>query len=123
MQDKGKTIFAALYALAVTVLPFFDGGARPSVAEWVSIAIAVVTVFAVYIAPMIPQAPGVKSALAALLAALQVLVVVITDGVNGNDVLLIAAAVAGALGIALAPATSANGVHVGWGRDSYDLAA
>lgn len=115
MADKGKAIFAALYAIAVVAVPFFDGAGRePSPAEGVQIAIAVVTAIGVYITPLIPGARWTKTAVAVVLAALQVLVTVIVDGVSGNDVLMIAFAVAGALGIAVAPARSTNGTRVGW---------
>lgn len=126
MTEKGKAVVAWLYAIAVVVVPFIDGGGRePSPAEGVQIAIAVVTAFAVHIAPIIPQAPWVKSAVGAVLAGLQVLVTVIVDGVQGNDVLMIVFAIASALGIVLAPAQSANGAAVGWGSDrlKYALAA
>lgn len=119
MADKGKAIFAALYAIAVTAVPFFEGSGRePSPAEGVQIAIAVVTAFGVYITPLIRGAAWTKTAVAVALAALQVLVTVIVDGVSGNDVLMIAFAIAGALGIAVSPAASDNGVAVGWGRDT-----
>ena len=58
-----------------------------------------------------------------LVVALQVLVTVITGGLSGNDVLRLVFAVAGALGIGIAPATSDNGLSVPVGRDSYQLAA
>lgn len=123
MTEKGKAIIAWIYAIAVAVVPFLDGhGREPSPAEGVQIAIAVVTAFAVHMAPIISQATWIKSAIGALLAGLQILVTVIVDGVQGNDILMIAFAVASALGIVLAPAKSANGTAVGWGSD-YELAA
>lgn len=126
MTDKGKAVVAWLYAIAVVVVPFFEGSGRePSPAEGVQIAIAVVTAFAVHIAPIIPNATWIKTAVGAILAGLQILVSVIVDGVSGNDVLMIVFAVASALGIYLAPAKSDNGVAVGWGSDKqlYGLAA
>ena len=122
MIKSGKAIIAWLYAVAVIAVPLLSGNHTPSPAEWVQIAIAAVTGLGVYITPLIPQAAWAKSAIGAILAGLQVLVTVIDGGVSGNDVLMIAFAVAGALGIVLAPATSANGVRVGWGSD-YALAA
>jgi hypothetical protein len=126
MADKGKAVIAWLYAIAVIVVPFFEGSGRePSPAEGVQIAIAVVTAFGVHIAPIIPGATWIKTAIGAILAGLQILVSVIVDGVSGNDVLMIVFAVASALGIYLAPAKSSNGVAVGWGSDKqlYGLAA
>jgi hypothetical protein len=123
MSDKGKAVFAALYAIAAAVIVVLDNaGGKPTPADWVNVSIAVATAVTVYIAPIIPQAPSVKSAIGVLLAALQVLVTVIDGGVTGSEALLIAAAVAGALGIAVAPATSSNGTHVGWGGDAYTRA-
>lgn len=123
MTNAGKSIIAFLYAVAVVVIPFIDGGGAPDSGQWVSIAIAAVTAAGVYLTPLIPQAPWAKTAVGALLAGLQVLVTVIDGGVNGSDVLLIVVAVATALGIQLAPAKSANGVAVPWGPDAYALAA
>lgn len=118
MNTAGKSIIAFLYALAVTIIPFVDGGRRPSSAEWVSIAIAAASAVSVYLTPLIPQAAWAKTAVGAVLAGLQVLVTVIDGGVNGSDVLLIVVAIAAAVGIQLAPATSVNGVSVPWGSDS-----
>lgn len=115
----GKTIFAALYALAVILVPVFDGshGAAPTATEWVQIIIAIVTVGSTYFVPLVQGHTWIKSGTAAMLVALQVLATVIDNGVNGSDVLMIAFAVAGALGITLAPAESDTGVAVGWGSD------
>lgn len=118
MNTAGKSIIAFLYALAVVLIPFIDGRHTPTPTEWVQIAIAAATAVSVYLAPLIPQAPWAKTAVGATLAGLQVLVALIGDGVNGNDLLLIIVAVAGACGIALAPAQSTNGVRVPWGADA-----
>lgn len=117
MSNAGKSIVAFLYALAVTIIPFVDGGHRPSPAEWVSIVIAAVTAVSVYLTPLIPQAPWAKTAVGAVLAGAQVLITVIDGGVTGSDALLIVVAVAAAVGIQLAPAQSTNGVAVPWGSD------
>lgn len=117
MHNLGKAVFAFLYAAAAVALPFFDAGGRPDAEGWVQIAIGAVTAFAVYLAPVIPEAPWTKTLIGVSLAGLQVLATIVLGGVNGAELLLIAAAVGGALGIAVAPATSANGVHVGWGTD------
>lgn len=122
MTTAGKSIIAFLYALAVVIIPFLDGGHAPTATEYVQIAIAATTAAGVYLAPIIPQAPWTKSAVGALLAGLQILVTVIDNGVNGADVLMIVTAVAGALGIYLAPAVSTNRAAVTWGRDAYALA-
>lgn len=121
MQTMGKAIIAALYAAAVVAVPLFEGNHVPSPAEWVQIVIAVLTAVTVYVVPIVRGAAWVKTTVGVLLAAAQVLVTVINDGLSGNDVLVIVFAVAGALGIALAPADSTgtpNGTRVGWGSDT-----
>ncbi len=123
MNDKGKAIFSALYAVAAVAVPLFSTGGHPGAEGWVQIGIAVATAASTYIIPIIPEAPWAKTAVTVLLAALQVLTTAVIGGIDGNDVLLIVFAIGGALGVALAPATSANGVHVGWGKDAYALAA
>lgn len=123
----GKTIFAALYALAVIAVPFFDRGfdQPPTPTEWVQIVIAILGVITVYFVPLVKGHTWIKSGVGAATAGAQVLVTLIDNGVNGNDALMIAFAVAGALGITLAPAESDTGVAVGWGSDlqkNYALA-
>jgi hypothetical protein len=118
MSTAGKSIIAFLYALAVVIIPFVDGGHAPTSTEYVQIAIAAATALGVYITPIIPQAAWAKTAIGAVLAGLQVLVTVIDGGVSGNDVLLIVVAVAAAVGIQLAPAASTNGGAVPWGSDT-----
>lgn len=118
MQNAGKAIIAFLYAVAVVAVPVFSGDHVPSATEWVQIFIAVATWAGVYLAPLVPGATWVKSAIGAVLAGLQVLVTIVDNGVDGNDVLLIVFAIAGALGIVLAPASSPNGAAVGWGGDA-----
>jgi hypothetical protein len=128
MQSMGKAIIAALYAAAVIAVPLFEGNHVPSPAEWVQIVIALLTAVTVYVVPLVKGAAWVKTAVGALLAVAQVLVTVINDGINGNDGLMIVFALAGALGIYLAPADSTavrSGTRVGWGtdREQYELAA
>lgn len=119
MQDKGKAIFAFLYMIAAVLVPFFDGRNGPPDGEgWVQIAIGVVTAFSVYMAPVIPEARWTKTLIGVALAGLQVLATSVLGGITGAEALLVAAAIASALGITIAPATSDNGVHVGWGSDS-----
>lgn len=116
---KIKSFVAALYAVAVVAVPLLSGDHVPSPAQWVQIVIAALTAVLVYLVPLVPTAPWLKSAVGALLAGAQVLVTVIDNGVTGNDYLVIAFAVAGALGIVLAPATSpATDTAVGWGSDA-----
>lgn len=125
--NRAKAWAAAAYFVAVAVaqgvVPFLDKGTHPSAVEWVQIAIAGTFAIGVHMVPLAEGHPGVKTGVAVLLAALQVLVTVIAGGLSGNDVLMIVFAVAGVLGVGIAPATSDNGLSVPAGRDSYSLAA
>lgn len=105
-QTYGKAIVAAIYAVAVVAVPLFSGDNHVDPSEGVAIAIAVCTAILTYLAPLAPGARWVKTAVGAVLAGLQVLTTVIVGGVDGNDWLLIAFAVASFLGIAVAPAVS-----------------
>lgn len=111
----GKSITAAIYAVAVVAVPFVSGDHHVDPSEGVAIAIAACTAVLTYLAPLAPGAPWIKTAVGAILAGLQVLATAIVGGgINGNDWLLVAAAVAGALGIAVTPAMSTiNGVRAG----------
>jgi hypothetical protein len=105
-QTYGKSIVAAIYAVAVVAVPLFSGDGHVDPSEGVAIAIAVCTAVLTYLAPLAAGARWVKTAVGAVLAGLQVLTTVIVGGVDGNDWLLIAFAVASFLGIAVAPAMS-----------------
>ena len=119
MQVYGKSIFAALYAIAVVAVPLFSGDKHIDPSEGVAIGIAICTAALTYLVPLAPSAPWTKMAIGAVLAGLQVATTVIVGGVDSNDVLLIAFAVLSALGITLAPAESPKAATaVGWGSDS-----
>ncbi|MEU7904098.1 hypothetical protein [Actinoplanes sp. NPDC049118] len=119
MQVYGKSIVAALYAVAVVAVPQLSGDGRVDPSEAVAIGIAVCTALLTYIVPLVPSAPWVKTAIGAVLAGLQVATTIIVGGVDSNDALLIAFAVLSFLGIAVAPAESPRtAVAVGWGSDS-----
>ena len=102
----GKSIWAFIYAVAVVAVPLVSGDRHVSGPEAVAIAIAAFTAALTWLVPLVPSAPWTKTAIGAALAGLQVLATVLDGGVSGSDWLLIAAAVTGALGIAVAPATS-----------------
>jgi hypothetical protein len=104
-QTYGKSIVAAVYAVAIVAIPLFSGDQRIDPAEGVTIATAS-TALLTYLVPLVPTATWTKTAVGAVLAGLGVLSTVIGDGVDANDLLLIAASVLGALGITLAPAIS-----------------
>lgn len=119
MQVYGKSIIAALYAVAVVAVPLFSGDHHINPSEGIAIGVAVCTAALTYLVPLAPSAPWTKTAVGAVLAGLQVAATVIVGGVDGNDMLLIAFAVLSVLGIQLAPAESPKtGTAVGWGSDA-----
>lgn len=105
-QVYGKAITAALYAIAVVAVPLASGDHHVDPDEGVAIAIAACTAILTYLAPLAPGARWIKTAVGAVLAGLQVAATVIIGGIDGNDWILITAAVLGALGITFAPAIS-----------------
>lgn len=111
----GKPIVSAvvLAALAVYVAVGADshGGTRVVDIEWVAIWFALTQGVATYVVPLAPQYPWAKTAVAAILAGLEVLAVVILGGLDVQELFLIGFAVASALGVAVAPAVSNNGVR------------
>jgi hypothetical protein len=119
MQVYGKSIVAALYAVAVVAVAQLSGDHHVDASEGVAIGIALCTALLTYIVPLVPSAPWTKTAIGAILAGLQVATTVIVGGVDSNDWLLIAFAVASALGIQLAPAVSPRtATAVGFGSDA-----
>lgn len=119
MQTYGKSIVAFLYAVAVVGVPLFSGDNHIDPSEGVAIAIAICTAALTFLVPLVPSAPWTKTAIGAVLAGLQIAATVIIGGIDGNDMLLIGAAVIGALGITIAPAYSPKAATaVDWGSDS-----
>lgn len=102
----GKAIAAFLYAVATVAVPLWSGDHHIDPSEGTAIAIAVCTNGLVWLVPLAPGARWTKSAIGAALGGLQIVTVVIVGGIDSNDLVLIAAAVLGALGIAAAPAVS-----------------
>jgi uncharacterized membrane protein len=118
LQTYGKSLVAFFYAVAVVAVPFASGDHHVDPSEGVAIAIAVCTAALTYLVPLVRSAPWTKTAIGAVLAGLQILATVIIGGVDGNDMLLIAFAVASFLGITIAPAASpSTGAKVGTGSD------
>jgi hypothetical protein len=118
-QVYGKAFLAGAYAVAIIVISAWSGDNHVDPDEGVAIAIAACTAALTYLVPLAPGARWTKTAIGAVLAGLQVAATVIVGGVDGNDWLLIAAAVLGALGITLAPAISTRtGVRSGAGTAS-----
>lgn len=102
----GKSIVAAIYAVAVVAVPFISGDGHVDPSEGVAIGIAICTALLTYLVPLVPGARWAKTAVGAVLAGLQVATTAIVGGIDSNDWLLIAFAVASFLGIAVAPAVS-----------------
>lgn len=102
---------AAALAIYVAVGVGSHGGARIVDIEWIAIAFAGTQGVATYVIPLATRYPWAKTAVGAILAGLDVLAVVILGGLDAQEWLLIAFAVAGALGIAVAPAVSNNAVR------------
>lgn len=117
MQEFGKSWVAALYAVAVVAVPLWSGDHHIGPSEGVAILIAACAAALTFLVPLTTGTPWVKTAVTAVLAGAQVLATVILGGIDGNDVLLIVAAVAGAAGVWLAPAAS-HSAAVGWGSDA-----
>ncbi|GIF16536.1 hypothetical protein [Actinoplanes teichomyceticus] len=116
-RTYGKSIIAAIYAVLVVAIPLVTGDNHVDPAEGVTIATAVATAILTYLVPLAPGATWAKTAVGAVLAGLGLLSTLIGDGIDANDLLLIAASVLGALGITLAPAISpATGARAGAAR-------
>ncbi|BEL07807.1 hypothetical protein Q0Z83_059980 [Actinoplanes sichuanensis] len=113
----GKAIVAILTAGIVAAYQALSGDQTIEPAEWVSVAIAIVTAVGVWLVPLAPGAAWAKTAVAVVLAVLQVLTTAILDGLGTDEILLMLITAAGAAGIWIAPAESTTGVSVGVGAD------
>lgn len=121
-MEYGKAIVAVLVAGVVVAYQALSGDQRIEPAEWVSVAIAVATAVGVYLIPLAPHAKWAKTAVAVVLALLQVVSQgILAGGFHVDQLLLSLIAVAGAVGIYIAPARSIHPdgtvVAVGVGPD------
>jgi hypothetical protein len=111
----GKPIMSVIVAAALVLYAQLadtsPGGTGIVDVEWVLIGIGATQALQTYVIPLAGDYPWSKTAAAATLAGLQVLVTVIVGGLDTQEWLLIGFAVAGALGVAVAPAVSDNGVR------------
>lgn len=117
----GKSIVAAIYAVAVGAIPMWTGDRHIDASEGILIAVAIGNALLVYIVPLKPEFKSVKSVVNAVMAALSVALAQIAGGLDINDTLMVAAALLSALGVTLAPAASTKGntpVAVGPGLDT-----
>jgi hypothetical protein len=79
--------------------------------EWINVAILGTGACAVFAAPNVPGAKYTKSILAALSAVLVLLVSYITDGLSTPEILQLAVAALGALGIYAVPNSGATNLR------------
>ena len=122
MEKYGKAVTAIIFAALTAAYQITSSGSHFGRTEVVQVAIAAVIAAGVWLVPITASMPWVKSALAALLAALQILVTAV-DWNSPSAWLQVGIAVLTALGVMIAPATSAAGddegepVTVGLGAD------
>lgn len=114
-KPLASVLVLAALALYVALGADTHGGTRIVDIEWVAIAFAGAQGVATYLIPLAPEYPWAKTAIGAVLAGLDVLAVVILGGLDAQELFLIGFAVASALGIAVAPARSGNGVQARFG--------
>jgi hypothetical protein len=121
VERIGKAVVAVVVLVAITVFQQLSGDHRIDPMEWVQIATALATAAGVYLIPLAPQAPWTKTALAVVLSLLQIATTVVLGGWDFDEIVVTLITVAGALGIAVAPATSpVTRTSVGWGADRVD---
>lgn len=106
-----STLVLGALALYAALSASSHGGAGIVDVEWIAIAFAITQGVATYVVPLAAQYPWGKTAVGAILAGLEVAAVVIVGGLDTQEWFLIGFAVLSALGIAVAPAVSDNGVR------------
>lgn len=110
LQKYGKAIVSFLFAVGITVWQKFSGDRSIDLTEAVVIILAFGNAALTWIVPLVPQYPWAKSAASAVIAAATVATTLVLDGIQGDDLAIILATAAQALGVKLAPAESNNGV-------------
>lgn len=115
MRRFGKPIMSVLvnaaFVVYLALAATSPGGAGITAVERVLIAVAAVQAVQTYIIPLAAQYPWTKTAAGATLAGLAIAVTALGDGWQSEDWFIVAFEVAAALGIAVAPAVSDNGVR------------
>lgn len=106
-----STLVLGALALYAALSATSHGGVGIVDVEWIAIAFAITQGVATYVVPLAAQYPWGKTAVGAILAGLEVAAVVIVGGLDTQEWFLIGFAVLSALGIAVAPAVSDNGVR------------
>lgn len=108
----GKSL-AALAAAALTALASALTDSVFTADEGIQVAIAVTTAAGVWLAPNLPQHPGIKTAIAVLLAVLNLAVSTIDGGLTGAELVNLALAALGVLGVVAAPSRSVTAYAAG----------
>lgn len=104
MNRYGKAVAAALIAVLTAVHSMVSDDVVTR-AEWIQIAIAVVTAISVYLVPIFEYA-WMKTAIAVVLAALNILVTLIADGVSSGDLVQVLLSALTVIAVGFAPARS-----------------
>jgi hypothetical protein len=123
VQQYGKAILSALYAVAIVAVPLVSGDHHIDPSEGIIISTAIGGALLTYIVPLKQEFKSVKTWVHAVLAGLAVAQTQIAGGIDANDVLLIVAAALSVLGVAVMPAASDDArapqgvVRVGFGAD------
>lgn len=108
-KTHGKSILAALGAIIMAAVVGYQAVADNGVtlAEWVTVSIAVFGAINVWATANVPAFSKAKLAVAALFVALNLLVGFLTDGhLTGNELVLLVIQILATLGVAGAPAVS-----------------
>lgn len=108
-KTHGKSILAALGAIVMAAVVGYQAVADNGVtlAEWITVSIAVFGALNVWAAANVPSFSRAKVVVAALFVALNLLVGFLTDGhLTGDEVTLLVIQVLATLGVAGAPAVS-----------------
>jgi hypothetical protein len=102
----GKALFSVVAGVATVVIGARTGDHHIDPSEGAAIVVAAMQLLLVYAVPLNLERKWTKTLIGAVLAAGQVAMTVVLGGIDANDWLLIFTAVAGALGIAVAPAVT-----------------
>lgn len=111
-QKYGKALTSFLFAVGITAWQKFSGDRSIDLTEAVVIILAFGNAALTWVVPLVPQYPWAKSAASAIVAAATVATTLVFDGIQGDDLAIIIATAAQALGVKIAPAESDNGVKV-----------
>jgi hypothetical protein len=103
VMKYAKLGMQVLVTIAVAIVAAMAGDNLVDSIEWVNVAIVGVGAAAVFAGPNIPGAPVTKLVLSALAAILTILASAITDGIQTVEVIQMAIAAVGALGVWAVP--------------------